>query len=78
MSKKNEEQSVPRDLIDPGYAFSMKDKGFNWNTLASIRKVRCPTMWFHVLPYLCKDDRLQRMSDGNEELPKGQMCKVRP
>ncbi len=46
MSKKNEEQSVPRDLIDPGYAFSMKDKGFNWNTLASIRKVRCPQCGF--------------------------------
>lgn len=46
MSKDNEEQSQQKDLIAPGYATAMREHGVNWNTLASIRKVRCPQCGF--------------------------------
>jgi hypothetical protein len=47
MSRKDEEHT-PRqgDHIDPGYAMAMREKGFSWNTLASIRQTRCPNCGF--------------------------------
>ncbi|WP_019177903.1 hypothetical protein [Methanomassiliicoccus luminyensis] len=44
----NEEEgrSVRSVHIDPAYAMAMREKGFSWNTLASIRKVSCPQCGF--------------------------------
>lgn len=34
------------DHIEPGYAMAMKERGFGWNTLASIRRQTCPNCGF--------------------------------
>lgn len=43
---RDEEQDGPRDSIAPGYAQAMRDRGFSWNTVASIRKIACPSCGF--------------------------------
>ena len=46
MSDEGEKRSIKIDRIDPNYAMAMREKGFSWNTLASIRKVSCPRCGF--------------------------------
>ena len=47
MSRRDEEEKPPKqDFIDPNYAMAMREKGFSWNTLAALRKTKCPQCGF--------------------------------
>ena len=43
---RDEEQDRSQDHIAPGYAQAMRDRGFSWNTMASVRKIACPNCGF--------------------------------
>lgn len=46
MARNDDEEPKQNDFIHPNYAKAMSEHGVSWNTLATIRKSRCPQCGF--------------------------------
>lgn len=46
MARNDDEEPQQKDFIHPNYAKAMSEHGVSWNTLATIRRSKCPQCGF--------------------------------